>query len=508
MTKHRPTRISRVMPAGSHGLALVAVVGRPNVGKSTLFNRLARRKLAIVHDEPGVTRDRHYVDASAFGRDYTLIDTGGYDPDDEDPMKAGIARHVEAAIKEADVIVFVSDATVPLTSADRLAVKLLRKSNKPVVYAANKADSPKVDADAFELYRVGVEQVYPVSALHGRGIGDLESAIVDALPPEVEETEDPERLPRITIAGKPNAGKSSMMNRILGEDRMLVDARPGTTRDAIDSLVERGDKKYIFVDTAGVRRKGKVTKASDAIESASVTAAIQAMERSSVVVLLCDAKEGVAEQDAKILGLANDRARGMIIALNKTDLLSKDQLAKAEEAARDKISFAPFVPVCLVSAKTGRGVGGLFEKIDEVAASYHSRVSTGALNRFFETVLDTRPPPTMGGRAPRLYYITQAESSPPLFVVISSSPDSVHFSYQRFVVNQLRQHFGFEGVPIRVVYRENAAARRRRPPTATPKPPPPKPTNSRQARIWPPSRRGRQEEVVDRDSPRARALSI
>jgi GTP-binding protein len=449
------------MPAGSHGLPLVAVVGRPNVGKSTLFNRLARRRLAIVHDQPGVTRDRHYVDASAFGRDYTLIDTGGYDPDDDDPMKAGIARHVEAAIKEADVIVFVSDATVPLTSSDRVAVKLLRKANKPVLYASNKADSPKVDADAFEIYRLGIDKVFPVSALHGRGIGDLESAIVAALPPPAPLAEDPDRLPRITIAGKPNAGKSSMMNRILGEDRMLVDSRPGTTRDAIDTLVQRGQKKYIFVDTAGVRRKGKVTKASDAIETASITAAIQAMERSSVVVLLCDAKEGVAEQDAKILGLANDRARGMIIALNKTDLLSKAELAKAEESARDKISFAPFVPVVLVSAKTGRGVSGLFDKIDEVATAYHSRVSTGELNRFFESVLTTKTPPTMGGRAPRLYYITQAETSPPLFVVIASSPDSVHFSYQRFVINQLRKHFGFEGVPIRVVYKEKRRGRKK-----------------------------------------------
>lgn len=449
------------MPAGSHGLPLVAVVGRPNVGKSTLFNRLARKRLAIVHDQPGVTRDRHYVDASAFGRDYTLIDTGGYDPDDDDPMKAGIARHVEAAIKEADVIVFISDATVPLTSADRLAVKLLRKAKKPVIFAANKADSPKLDADAFEIYRLGIEKVIPVSALHGRGIGDLEAAIVDALPPPKEEVEDPTRLPRITIAGKPNAGKSSMMNRILGEDRMLVDSRPGTTRDAIDSLVERGDKKYIFVDTAGVRRKGKVTKTSDAIETASVTAAINAMERSSVVVLLCDAKEGVAEQDAKILGLANDRARGMIIALNKSDLLTKAEIAKAEEKAREKISFAPFVPVVLVSAKTGKGIANLFDKIDEVAKAFHGRVSTGALNRFFEQVLQTKPPPTMGGRAPRLYYITQAESSPPLFVIISSSPDSVHFSYQRFVINQLRQNFGFEGVPIRVVYRDKRRGKKK-----------------------------------------------
>jgi GTP-binding protein len=454
MTKHHPSRKPRALPAGSHGLPLVAVVGRPNVGKSTLFNRLARRRLAIVHDEPGVTRDRHYADTSAFGRDYTLIDTGGFDPDDDDPMKSGIRRHVEAAIEEADVIVFISDATVPLTSADRLAVRLLRRADKPVIYAANKADSPKLDADAFELYRLGVEKVYPISALHGRGVGELEAAIVEALPEKEAAPDTGEKIPRVTIAGKPNAGKSSLMNRILGEDRMLVDARPGTTRDAIDALVERDGKRYVFVDTAGVRRKGKVTKAGDAIEAASVHAAIQAMERSSVVVLLVDAKEGVAEQDAKILGLANDRRRGMIIALNKIDLLSKAELAKAEEDARDKISFTPFVPLVHVSAKTGRGLGSLFDAIDRVSESFHQRIPTGELNRFFEQVLATRPPPTSGGRAPRLYYITQAETAPPLFVVIASSPEAVHFSYQRFVVNQLRKHFGFEGVPLRVVYRE------------------------------------------------------
>jgi GTP-binding protein len=461
MTKHHRSRVSRALPAGAHGLPVVAVVGRPNVGKSTLFNRLSRTRLAIVHDEPGVTRDRHYVDASAFGRDYVLVDTGGYDPDSDDPMKSGIARHVEAAIKEADVVLFVSDATVPLTGADRVAVKLLRKSAKPVLFAANKADTPKLDADAFELYRLGVEKVLPVSALHGRGIGELEAALVAAMPTKVEPlAESDERVPRITICGKPNAGKSSLMNRVLGEDRMLVDSRPGTTRDAIDALVERDNRSYIFVDTAGIRRKGKVTKASDVVESASVGAAISAMDRSSVVLLVVDAREGVAEQDAKILGLANDRGRGMVIALNKADLLSKADADKAEEAARDKIAFAPFVPIVHISAKTGRGMPSLFATIDRVSDAYHTRVSTGELNRFFETVLETRPPPTMGGRAPRLYYITQAETSPPLFVVIASSPDSVHFSYQRFVANQLRKHFGFEGVPVRVVYREKRRGKR------------------------------------------------
>lgn len=454
MTKHHAPHVSRVLPAGQHGLPLVAIVGRPNVGKSTLFNRLARRRLAIVHDEPGVTRDRNYVDTSAFGRDYTLVDTGGFDPDSDDPMKSGITRHVKSAIEEADVIVFVSDAMVPLTSADRAAVGLLRKTDKPVLYAANKSDSPRNDADAFEMYRLGVDKVYPVSGLHGRGIGELEAAIVAAMPAKKEAPAVDEFLPRISIVGKPNAGKSSLMNKILGEDRMIVDDRPGTTRDAIDALVERGDKRYIFVDTAGLRRKGKVSKGSDQIEFASVHSAVKAVERSSIVVLVVDAKEGVAEQDAKILGLAADRGRAMIIALNKVDLMSKSELAKAEEDARDKISFAPFAPLVHISAKTGRGLADLFATVDKVSESFHRRVGTGELNRFFEQVLATRPPPTMGGRAPRLYYITQAETAPPVFVVLASSPDSVHFSYQRFVANQLRAHFPFDGVPLRIVYRE------------------------------------------------------
>ena len=454
MTKHHAKHVSRVLPAGTHGLPLVAIVGRPNVGKSTLFNRLARRRLAIVHDEPGVTRDRNYADTTAFGRDYTLVDTGGFDPDSDDPMKSGITRHVKSAIEEADVIVFVSDAMVPLTSADRVAVGLLRKTDKPVLFAANKSDSSRNDADAYEIYRLGVDKVYPVSGLHGRGMAELEAAMIAAMPAKKEDTQVDEFLPRISIVGKPNAGKSSLMNKILGEERMIVDERPGTTRDAIDALVERGEKRYIFVDTAGLRRKGKVTKGSDEIEFASIGSAVRAVERSSVVVLLVDAKEGVAEQDAKILGLAADRGRAMIIGLNKTDLLQRPEVSKAEVDAREKISFAPFAPLVHMSAKTGRGLNDLFETIDRVSESFHRRIGTGELNRFFESVLATRPPPTMGGRAPRLYYITQAETSPPVFVILASSPDSVHFSYQRFVANQLREHFEFDGVPIKIVYRE------------------------------------------------------
>ena len=458
MTKHR-SRTQSSLPGGESGAPVVALVGRPNVGKSTLFNRLARARRAIVHDTPGVTRDRHYADTTAFGRTYTLLDTGGFDPEDPDPMKIGIARHVRAAVEEADTIVFVTDAPAGPNDADRAAIALLRASGKPVLFAANKADSPDVDAEAFELYRMGVDHVFPISALHGRGIGDLESAIVRALPDKVHPIpEDAERPTRVAIIGRPNAGKSSTINRLLGQDRMLVDDRPGTTRDAVDSLFERDGKQYILVDTAGIRKKAKVTKEASEIESMSVGAAIRTIDRSDLVVLLCDCAEGVAEQDAKILGLAEERGRAMVIALNKADLLSKNDLTRAEEEAREKLSFAPYVPIVRTSAKTGRGLDDLLSTIDRVRAGFSLRVSTGELNRFFEQVLAQRPPPTSGGRAPRLFYVTQAQSAPPVFVAMTSSPEAVHFSYRRFIVNRLREHFGFEGVPVVVRYR----ARRRR----------------------------------------------
>lgn len=454
----------RGVPGGLGGTPIVAVVGRPNVGKSTLFNRLARRRIAIVHDEPGVTRDRHYADASAFGRDYTLVDTGGFDPEDDDPMKAGIATHVKAAVAEADVVLFVSDATTDLTSADKAAVALLRRARKPVFYAANKADSPKADAEAFGLYEMGVEKVFPVSALHGRGIGELEGALVAALPSWEAQAAEDENIVRVAIVGRPNAGKSSLMNRILGKDRMLVDDKPGTTRDSIDAYVERDGRRYVFIDTAGIRKKGKVTKADDTVEAISVLQAIRSMERADVVVLMCDANDGVAEQDAKILGLAEERGRAMVIALNKSDLLDRDEAAKAEEKAREKLSFLPYVPAVRLSAKTGRGLPELFRVVDKVHDSFRQRVGTGALNRFFEQVLATRAPPTQGGKAPRLYYVTQAEASPPKFIVLASAPHAVHFSYQRFVVNQLRKHFGFEGVPLHVIYKERRRGRKKKGP--------------------------------------------
>jgi GTPase len=446
----RPAKESRV------DLPIVAIVGRPNVGKSTLFNRLVGKKTAIVHDEPGVTRDRHYGYVTSRSRRYTLVDTGGFDPESDDPMRKGIKRQIDIAITEADVIVCVLDASAPPTPADHAELDLLRRANKPVIYCANKADSQRGDIDSADLYRLGAPSLIPLSALHGRRIDELEEAIAKALPPpppEPAEDEAEEKAIRVAIVGRPNAGKSSLVNRLLGEERLLVDSRPGTTRDSIDTRVERNGQTFVLIDTAGIRRKAKVTKEDSVVEAVSVLHAIRAMDRAEIVLLLCDAAEGVAEQDAKILGLAVERGRAVVIGLNKADMLDKKGFAKAEENARDKLAFVPWAPVLPLSAKTGRGVSNLLSAITRVAESFRGRVGTGELNRFFEQVLANRPPPTQGGKAPRLFYITQAETSPPLFVVMASDPEKLHFSYQRYVQNQLRKAFGFEGVPVRVKYK-------------------------------------------------------
>jgi len=448
---------------------IVAVVGKPNVGKSSLFNRLVGRPLAIVHDQPGVTRDRHYADVWAFGRSYVLIDTGGFDLDNDDPMGVRIRQQVGLAVTEADVVLCVFDAQTGMTDADREAVAMLRRSGKPVIYAANKADTKKGEDEALDLYRLGIPKIFAISALHGRGTGELEAAILAALPAAAPpddvatdersiDAEPAARPPRVALIGRPNAGKSSLLNRIAGKERALVDERPGTTRDPVDITVERDGRSMILVDTAGIRRKGKVTKEADALEGASVFQAIRAMERCDVAVLLCDGAAGIAEQDAKILGLAVDRGRAIIIAVNKIDLLDAKARKGLEEQARDKLSFVPWAPVVPISAKTGRGVGPLLTTVQQAFDSFRSRVSTGQLNRFFEKVLTTHPPPTMGNRAPRLFFVTQVETAPPHFVVMTNEPEHIHFSYQRYLTNQLRKAFGFDGIPLRISYKK----RRRR----------------------------------------------
>ena len=434
---------------------IVAIVGRPNVGKSTLFNRLAGKQLAIVHDAPGVTRDRNYADAHLRGRDLTLIDTGGFDPTTEDPMGQGIARQVSAAIEQADVVVCVLDASGPPTGADRDSVELLRRSGKPVVYVANKADDDRRRLEAADHYALGVDEIVPISALHGRGIADLEARITAALPPfttaaELEATDD---APRVALVGRPHAGKSSLVNKLIGSERSLVADEPGTTRDPVDTRLSYGDRQYLLVDTAGIRRRTRVERG---VEAASVMRSIRAVGRAQVVVLMCEVTGGIAEQDARLLRLCTERGRAVVVGLNKADLLGRAERRAAEQNARDALHFAPWAPIVAISAKTGFGLDTLMQTVAKAADEFTRRVPTGELNRFFEQVLQHRAPPTAHGRAPRIYYITQAQTAPPVFVAMSSAPEYIQEGYKRFVANQIRKSFGFECVPVQVVFRKRA----------------------------------------------------
>ena len=430
---------------------IVAIVGRPNVGKSALFNRLAGAPLAIVEDMPGVTRDRLYAQALALGHEYVLIDTGGFDPGSEDPLTQSIALQVKIALEEADVVICVLDATQAALPSDREAVALLRHSSLPVLYVANKADNPRVKDDSLELYELGINDLMPISALHGHGIGDLEEAMIAHFPEPNEEAEGTDdTLDRVAIVGRPNAGKSSLVNRLLGEQRQIVDDRPGTTVDSVDTLVHLDGQPMVLIDTAGIRRKRSV---EEGLESLAVMQAVRAIERSNTVVLMIDAQAGPSEQDAKIAGLAIERGRALVIALNKGDLLDEDGRKQALSSARDVFTFATWAPLQLISVESGRGVKKLMQHVRSAAQAHKHRVGTAEVNRFFEEVLEHHPPPTMNNRSVRIYYATQVQSSPPTFVIAANDPDRVHFSYRRYVINQLRERFGFEGTPVRVFYR-------------------------------------------------------
>lgn len=442
---------------------IVAIVGRPNVGKSSLFNRLAGQRLAIVDDQPGVTRDRHYADALLHGRKITLVDTGGFDPTTDDPMGVGIARQVKAALGEADVVVCILDGSMPPTAPDADAVNLLRRSGKHVIFAANKLDNSKLTSAASDLYSIGLTEFLPISALHGRGIAELESAIVSRLPdtPPEPESAPEEGVARITIVGRPNAGKSSLFNRLFGAERSLVDSAAGTTRDPVDADIVFEKRRFHVVDTAGIRRRSRVDQQS--VEAASIFGAIRAMERADAAVVLCDATEGVTDQDLRLLSLCTDRGRAVVVGLNKCDLLDRETRKQAIAQAKDALRFASWTTVVPVSAKTGYGLSELMQTAHRACEQMHRRVTTGELNRFFEQILQTHAPPTQGGRAPRLYYITQVATAPPTFVIVSNAPDSVATSYRRYVANQIRKAFGFESVPLVVHYRPKDRSADRRP---------------------------------------------
>lgn len=435
----------------SRATPIVALVGRPNVGKSTLFNRLAGQALAIVHDAPGVTRDRNYADTKIQGREVTLVDTGGFDRTADDPMGQGIARHVEAAIAEAHVIICVLDGSLPPTGPDRDAVQLLRRSEKPVLFVANKIDGPGREWLLSDHYRLGVSDILGISALHGRHTGELEAAILKALPKDLPEEvpEEGERL-RVAFIGRPNAGKSSLLNRLSGQERSLVDHRPGTTRDPVDSEIIYKGQPYLIVDTAGVRRKSKV---DEGVEAHSVLRSIRVLGRTDVVVVMVDVTEGLAEQDARLLGLAMDRGRAVVVGLNKVDLIEQRDLKKVTEQALHELHFAKWTPVIPLSAKSGHGVGQLMAKVTEAGERMQKRVSTSELNQFFERVIEQHPPPTRAGKAPRIYYLTQIGIKPPTFVAFSSAPEHIDESYRRFITNRIRETFGYEAVPLRLYFR-------------------------------------------------------
>jgi len=438
-------------------IPIVAIVGRPNVGKSTLFNRLLGQRTAIVHDQPGVTRDRHYADVNVFSRTFTLIDTGGFDPDDSDAIGQGIARHVRAAVEEADLVLCVLDGQAPPSEADAAAVRMLRQSSKPVIYLANRLDHARLEQEATELYALGIQPI-AISALHGRGMADLGEALTAQLPPpelEANAEGEAQAVPRVALIGRPNAGKSSLLNRLSGQERSLVDDRPGTTRDPVDVRLEFKGQPYLMVDTAGIRRRARV---EDGVESQSVMQALRAVARADVVVLLCDASIGLAEQDARLLGLCAERARAIVVGLNKIDLLDGPARQRAIESARSQLHFAPWVQIVPASNRSGEGITQLMNAVRRSFQQYSTRIPTAQLNEFLETLVDHTPPPRGSRSSPRLFFMTQAQASPPVFVVMCSAAEELKDSYRRFLSNQLRKTFGFESVPLVVRYRD----RRRR----------------------------------------------
>ena len=451
--KHRGRASPRQRAGGAEGdRPVLAIVGRSNVGKSALFNRLCDSRIAIVQDRPGVTRDRLYADARILDRDCVLVDTGGFDPGDQDPRTRGIAEQVLVALQQSDLVLCLFDGAAGAVPADREAVDLLRRSNKPVIYAANKMDNPGQIGVAADLYSLGIPDLVEISALHGHGLGELEERIADQLPPPAAPAPVADQaVPRIAIVGRPNAGKSSLVNRFLGEQRQLVDDRPGTTVDSVDTLLRYRGRGLVLVDTAGIRRQRSVVRG---VESLGVLQALKALQRCDLAVLMVDAVQGAAEQDARIAGMVLERGRALVVALNKIDLLDRDELKRAEQALRDQLHFAPWAPLKRLSALQGRGIRPLLEAVGRCHASHVKRVGTGELNRFFEQALEHHQPPSRGGRSVRLFYITQASTRPPGFVVSTNRPESIHFSYQRYVANQLRKRFGFEGTPIRVFFRK------------------------------------------------------
>ena len=435
------------------GKPTVAIVGRPNVGKSTFFNYIAGKRISIVEDTPGVTRDRVYAEANWRERNFNIVDTGGIEPESDDLILSQMRQQAELAIAMADVIVFVTDIKQGVTAADMDIALMLRKSKKPIILVCNKADNyGKVSDDIYEFYNLGLGEPYRVSAANAIGIGDVLDAIYDKLPP-ISEGENANDVIKVAIIGKPNVGKSSLVNKILGENRVIVSNIAGTTRDAIDSEFENEFGKYIFIDTAGIRKKNKV---SENLEKYSVMRSLLAVERADVCLLMIDANEGVTEQDTKIAGEAHEAGKGIIIVVNKWDEYKKENgtLEQYKKEVYDKLSYISYAPILFISAKTGQRVNKLFELINSVASQNALRVSTAVLNQVLNEAIAIVQPPTDKGRRLRIFYMTQASTKPPTFVVFVNDKELFHFSYERYLINQIRNEFGLIGTPVRMIVRE------------------------------------------------------
>ncbi len=439
--------------------SLIAIVGRPNVGKSTLFNRLKRSRDSIVDDQPGVTRDRLYASVRWEGKPFIIIDTGGFDQSGDEPLNQQVKQQVLKAIEEADNIIFLLDGRKGLMPGDEEIADLLRRYDKKTFVTANKVDGPEHENLILDFYRLGVDKIYPLSAAHGYGLKDLMEDITKSLPEQEQESVDADQI-RVAVLGRPNAGKSSLINKILGMDRLLVSDIPGTTRDSIDSSFTFRGREYLLIDTAGIRRKGKV---KDRIDKYSMIKAIRSIDRCHVAVILIDADEGIAEQDARICGYALDRSRGIVLAVNKWDLIKKDaERKKRLELSIDRqLQFISYAPQINISALTGEKVNKLFDKIDLVYDQFNMRVNTGAVNRSIDEMIQKRPPPVTGRTRLKFYYATQTGTRPPTFVVFVNRPDAVHFSYKRFMINQLREIFKLNNTPIDVIFRERKRDKKR-----------------------------------------------
>ena len=433
---------------------IVAIVGRPNVGKSTLFNVLAGSRISIVQDTPGVTRDRIYASSDWNGRSFTMIDTGGIEPDSKDIILQQMREQAQIAIDTADVICFVVDVKQGLTDADDKVATMLRKSGKPVVLVVNKVDSyEKEITDVYEFYNLGLGDPFPVSATSKTGIGDMLDEVVSHFPQETGEEEEDDKL-KIAVVGKPNVGKSSLINRLVGKNRLIVSDIAGTTRDAIDTTVKHYGKEYTFIDTAGLRRKSKI---KEDIERFSIIRTVTAAERADIVVLMIDATEGVTEQDAKIAGIAHERGKGLIIAVNKWDAVKDKEtgtMKEMTEKIKSTLSFCPYAEVIFISVLTGRGIDKVFNLIDIVNENQNMRIQTGTLNEILTRALAMQETPQDKGKHLRIYYMTQVSVKPPTFVIFVNDKNLTHFSYTRYIENNLRNTFGFRGTSLRFIYRE------------------------------------------------------